>query len=184
MLSLSYTDFTVMPPASSRWAQRPLGRSIWRFVRLGGGEILSAICFLAHSGNWPTLNLQNTTNCHTTCQDLTVVLVTFQSPGCDIVSLSLDASSLSCFMLIRSEWVRQNTTVFVSYLLCWWWHVSATVGHLQVTQIYSIRTLSNEILLETQNWYNNSCSYNVYFLLIIYFCDPRMAHGGRNVSSA
>ena len=81
MLSLSYTDFTVMPPASSRWAQRPLGRSIWRFVRLAGGEILSAICFLAHSGNWPTLNLQNTTNCQTTCQDLTDVLMKFQSPG-------------------------------------------------------------------------------------------------------
>jgi len=61
MLSLSYTDFTVMPPASSRWAQRPFGRSMWRFARLAGGELLSAICFLAHSGNWPTLNLQQTT---------------------------------------------------------------------------------------------------------------------------
>jgi len=29
---------------------------------------------------------------------------------------SLDASSLLCFMQIRREWVRQNTTVFVSYL--------------------------------------------------------------------
>ena len=47
---------------------------------------------------------------------------------------------------IRREWVRQNTTVFVSYLLGWQ-HVSATVGHPQVTKlyneekIYSIRTL-------------------------------------------
>ena len=31
----------------------------------------------------------------------------------------------------------QNTTLFVSYLLCWRRHVSATVGHLQVTKIYN-----------------------------------------------
>ena len=47
---------------------------------------------------------------------------------------------------IRREWVCQNTTVFVFYLLGWR-HVSATVGHPQVTKIYneeniySIRTL-------------------------------------------
>ena len=43
-------------------------------------------------------------------------------------------------------WVRQNTTLFLFYLLGWQ-HVSATVGHLQVIKmyneekIYSIRTL-------------------------------------------
>jgi len=46
---------------------------------------------------------------------------------------------------ISGGWVRQNTTVFVSYLLGRR-HVSATLGHRQVTKIYeekiySIRTL-------------------------------------------
>jgi len=31
--------------------------------------------------------------------------------------VTLDASSPSCFMQIRRKWVRQHTTVFVSYLL-------------------------------------------------------------------
>ena len=50
------------------------------------------------------------------------------------------------YMLFRGEWVHQNTTVFVSYLLGWR-HVSATVRYPQVTkvyngeEIYSIRTL-------------------------------------------
>ena len=41
----------------------------------------------------------------------------------------------SCYQ-IRRGWVRQNTTVFVSYLLGWR-HVLATVGHPQVTKIYN-----------------------------------------------
>jgi len=47
----------------------------------------------------------------------------------------LDASSPLCFMQIRTGYVHQNPTVFVSVLLGWR-HVSATVGHLQVTKMY------------------------------------------------
>ena len=39
-------------------------------------------------------------------------------------------------LLVRRVQVRQNTTVFVSVLLGWR-HVSATVGHLQVTIMYN-----------------------------------------------
>jgi hypothetical protein len=38
-------------------------------------------------------------------------------------------------------WVRQNTTVVGSYLLVWWWrHVSAVLGHLQVTSLFTINS--------------------------------------------
>jgi len=41
------------------------------------------------------------------------------------------------FYAIRKGQVCQNTTAFVFYLLCWRRHVSADVGHLQVTKMYN-----------------------------------------------
>ena len=50
------------------------------------------------------------------------------------------ASSPLCSTHLGRGWVRQNTTVFVSYLLRWR-HVSATVGHPQVTKCTMRKTI-------------------------------------------
>jgi len=58
---------------------------------------------------------------------------------------SLGTSSQLCSMQLGRLWVRQNTTVFLSYLLRWR-HVSATVGHPQVTKCTMRKTLQCMII--------------------------------------
>ena len=73
----------------------------------------------------------------TRCQYFSHLIIIFPALNHVPILLSLQ---------IRRGGVRQNTTVFISYLLGWR-HISATVGHPQVTKIYneekiySIRTL-------------------------------------------
>ena len=53
-----------------------------------------------------------------------------------VCSFSLGASSLLCYEQLWRGWSTSKHNRLVSYLLCWRRHVSATVGHLQVTKIY------------------------------------------------
>ena len=49
---------------------------------------------------------------------------------------SLGTSSSLCYKQLGRGWGMSKHNCLVSYLLCWRQHVSATVGHLQVTKMY------------------------------------------------
>ena len=51
-------------------------------------------------------------------------------------SRSLDASSPLRYKQLGRGWGTSKHNCLVSYLLCWRRHVSANVGHLQVTKMY------------------------------------------------
>jgi len=93
-------------------------------------------------------------NCHKNCKE------TVLSVGVTIHS----------HKQLGREWDTSKHNYLVSYLLCWRRHVSATVGHFQVTEMLRI------------------CTYTMIILcivfLFIYFCDLKMVHSGRNMSSA
>jgi len=129
------------------------------------------------------------------------------------------------FYAIRMGFGTSKHSCLVSYLLCWRRHVSATVGHLQVTENYNeenhtehdhsigayskLSTRSRCRLDYTywatsligdnissirinkptmrSRWKFRICTYTIIMLCIvflyIYFCDLKVAHSGRNMSS-
>jgi len=64
---------------------------------------------------------------------------------------------------LGSRVVRQNTTVFVSYLLCRRRHVSAAVGHLQVTKMYMRKTTQCTII-SSDAYFKLSTKYRCRFV--------------------